>query len=294
MSGILNITGLPPSEADVYYYGYIPQERVAIIFVVLFGVAAVTHIVQAAYYKLWWLYPTVIAACIGEILGWAGRLWSSREPQRSEPYLMHHILTATVLAPTPLLAADFIILSSIVEELPLGERYSWLTPRRYTAIFLSSDVIALAIQAVGGGLVSGAQTLALANRYAHIVLAGILFQLVVIILFSVLGIDLVRRYIQDKPVRGKAERQLRSPTKMPIPKRLKWMLAVLAVSIIALFIRSIYRTVELSDGWSGRIIETEVYFNVFDGSMVIIAVYAVMVGHPGLLLGLPGREAMNY
>jgi hypothetical protein len=31
--------------------------------------------------------------------------------------------------------------------------------------------------------------------------------------------------------------------------------------------RSIYRIIELSTGWHGRIIETEVYFNVLDGAI---------------------------
>ncbi|KAJ7430596.1 hypothetical protein FB451DRAFT_1495825 [Mycena latifolia] len=49
--------------------------------------------------------------------------------------------------------------------------------------------------------------------------------------------------------------------------------------------RSIYRTIELATGWDGRIIHTEVEFNVMDGGMVVLAIFATLnIAHPGLLL----------
>jgi hypothetical protein len=64
----------------------------------------------------------------------------------------------------------------------------------------------------------------------------------------------------------------------------------------------VYRTIELADGWNGRIISTEVYFSalnpissrrkivilskldVLDGAMVTMAMYALNIAHPGFLL----------
>jgi hypothetical protein len=42
--------------------------------------------------------------------------------------------------------------------------------------------------------------------------------------------------------------------------------------------------IELSGGWNGRIIHTEVYFNVLDGGMVVLAIFTLNFAHPGLLL----------
>jgi hypothetical protein len=39
------------------------------------------------------------------------------------------------------------------------------------------------------------------------------------------------------------------------------MVAGLAFSTLVIFIRSIYRTIELTDGWRGRIIQTQLYFS---------------------------------
>jgi hypothetical protein len=46
-----------------------------------------------------------------------------------------------------------------------------------------------------------------------------------------------------------------------IPTKVKLMVTALAFSALVLFTRSIYRTVELTDGFHGRIIQTQVYFS---------------------------------
>jgi hypothetical protein len=47
---------------------------------------------------------------------------------------------------------------------------------------------------------------------------------------------------------------------------------------------AIYRTVELSDGWTGKVMATQWLFNFFDAAMVLLAVYTVLIAHPGWLL----------
>ncbi|KAJ7780048.1 RTA1-domain-containing protein [Mycena maculata] len=294
LTRVPHLLGLSPAEADDYLYGYVPQEWIAIMFVTLFGVSTseyrlfpsfnnrqltspVVHIGQATYYRLWWLLPTAAACGIGEIIGWSGRLWSSISPTLDQPYLVQ--ISTTVLSPTPLLAANFIILSRIVQE--LGTMYSLLTPQWYTAVFLPCDLIALVIQAIGGGLASAAGDLTAANRGAHIALGGIVFQFVVIIVFSTLGVNFYTRYLHDRPVRVDVVN--RTPRGV-FTMRLKIMLCALACSNTLLFIRSVYRIIELSTGWSGRIIQTEVYFNVLDGGMVVLAIYVMNIAHPGFLL----------
>jgi hypothetical protein len=48
---------------------------------------------------------------------------------------------------------------------------------------------------------------------------------------------------------------------MEMDTRMKFMIFGLFFSTLVIYVRSIYRTVELSDGWSGRIIQTQVYFS---------------------------------
>lgn len=64
--------------------------------------------------------------------------------------------------------------------------------------------------------------------------------------------------------------------------------------------RAVYRTIELSNGWSGKIIQTQVYFSkyyvyyspssnnlivdVLDGTMIVLAMYTMNIAHPGFML----------
>ncbi|KAF8164613.1 RTA1 like protein-domain-containing protein, partial [Mycena galopus ATCC 62051] len=254
-------------------YGYVPQETVAILFLVLFGISTALHVGQATYYRIWWLVPTAALCGIGELLGWSGRLWSAISPSVDTPFLIQ--ISTTIMAPTPLLAAIFIILARVIHQ--LGTSYSLISPKWYTILFLPCDMIALVFQGVGGGMASSADTLAGANMGANVMLTGIAFQLAVIVLFSTLALDFTQRYVRDKPVHRSRKRGVLS-------LKIKIMLAALAFSTTTLFIRSVYRIIELASGWNGRIIHTQMYFNVLDGSMVVLAIYTLNFAHPGVLL----------
>jgi len=62
------------------------------------------------------------------------------------------------------------------------------------------------------------------------------------------------------------------------------MVLGVGLSTLCMFIRGIYRTIELSNGWGGRIISTESYFIALDGSMIVLSMLALSVFHPGRLL----------
>ncbi|KAJ2915919.1 hypothetical protein MD484_g4509, partial [Candolleomyces efflorescens] len=263
-------------------YGYVPSEAVAITMIALFGLSSAIHTGQAVYRRLWWLLPTAVLCGVLEILGWVSRLWSHSEPLNMTPFQIQ--ICATIIAPTPLLAATFMIFGEIIRR--LGSVYSRLSPKTYTILFLTCDLVSLVVQGVGGGLAATADPLTNGrspDTGGNIMLGGIGFQLVVIVVFSICALEFVIRYLRNRPLHV-AER---NNEKYPITGRgeltgkLKIMLLGLLFSTVVLFIRAVYRTIELSDGWSGRIITTEVYFNVLDGAMVILAIYTLNLVHPG-------------
>lgn len=86
-------------ELDSNYH-YVPTGWVCLIFISLYGLSACTsmmppfpchdsftdlalqprsvvHLVEATYFRMWFLLPTAVLAGIGEVLGWTGRYWSS-------------------------------------------------------------------------------------------------------------------------------------------------------------------------------------------------------------------------
>ncbi|KAG7441485.1 uncharacterized protein BT62DRAFT_480034 [Guyanagaster necrorhizus] len=71
----------------------------------------------------------------------------------------YSIIVCTILASTPLVVANFVVLGTLIKR--LGPVYSRLTPRMY----------------VGGGIASAATTLPATNKGGDIMLGGIVFQL---------------------------------------------------------------------------------------------------------------------
>lgn len=58
-------------------------------------------------------------------------------------------------------------------------------------------------------------------------------------------------------------------------------LVALGLATFCIFIRSIYRVAELSEGWTGALIENQHLFIGFEGAMVIVAVLVLNLFHPG-------------
>jgi len=259
-------------------YGYVPSRAVAIVFLSLFGLSTSFHLFQALYFRLWFLLPSAVLCGLGELIGWSGRLWSSINPLNSNAFLIQ--ISTTIIAPTPLVAANFIMLGTIINR--LGQQYSRLNSRWYTRIFLSCDIIALATQGLGGGLASTGNDQTQAQLGGHIALGGIVFQLVCIILYSTLTAEFLWRYANDFPV--KPTTRSRYENRVPTTPRLRIMLIGMTTMTGFIIIRSIYRTVELADGWGGKVIETQWLFDVFDALMIVLAMLTLNIVHPGVFL----------
>jgi hypothetical protein len=69
--------------------------------------------------------------------------------------------------------------------------------------------------------------------------------------------------------------------------RRKWTLVLISVLVSSTMIltRGVFRSIELSNGWSGHLVETEIYQMVLDGIPMTIAVGIFNFLHPGLILG---------
>ncbi|KAH7101350.1 hypothetical protein BKA62DRAFT_703530, partial [Auriculariales sp. MPI-PUGE-AT-0066] len=192
-----------------------PDGWICALYIALFGLTTCIHSVQAARFRLWWMVPTAVFCGLGEILGWSGRLWSSMNPALLTPFLMH-------FSPTFLVAANFIIIGRILRI--LGPQYS-----RSQA--------------------SAAETLEAANRGANVMLGGIILQLVAIVLYVALAVEFFVRFARDVPVRKSGAYTYRPST---IDEKVKRQIFGLGFGTIFLLIRTIYRTIELQDGWTGK------------------------------------------
>lgn len=137
------IASAGPNHDDSRFYGYIPSLPVTVIFTVLFFFSTsewslsimwrartevvwpAIHLWQSVRYRMWFLLLTAVFAGNFEVVGWAARTYSHFQPSELMPYLIQTV--ATINAPTPLIAAYFIIFAEIIRR--LGPCYSRLKPR---------------------------------------------------------------------------------------------------------------------------------------------------------------------
>lgn len=274
---------VPTGVEAIGPYNYVPTEWICITFVALFGINTALHIYQSWKFHMWWLIPTVVVAGILEVLGWSARLWSSISPTLLTPFEIQ--LIGTILAPTPFLAANFLVLGKII--IRLGPQYSRLSPKFYALIFCSFDVLCLIIQAVGGAYAAGEVNQGQnPDKGGNIMLIGVILQLCAMALYVLCAGEFILRFLNDTPVRkgsitiSKEKRY----AKIMEWNNIRWLILGLVIQIFCLFVRATYRTVELSKGWSGPIISTQAYINVFDGLMMTIALYTMNLIHPSFFL----------
>jgi hypothetical protein len=57
--------------------------------------------------------------------------------------------------------------------------------------------------------------------------------------------------------------------------------AALFLATATLFVRTVFRAIELSEGFGGRLANNQLQFMILDGAMVIIACICMTVMHPG-------------
>jgi hypothetical protein len=112
----------------------VPTQWVCIVFIVLFAISGLLHTGQLIKWRTWWMLVMAVG-CLGEVIGWSGRLWSSKSPDLLNPFLMQ--ITTTIISPSFMSAANFTILGAIIRR--FGPKYSWLTPRWCTFLVLKLE-----------------------------------------------------------------------------------------------------------------------------------------------------------
>ncbi|KAK3947587.1 RTA1 like protein-domain-containing protein [Pseudoneurospora amorphoporcata] len=254
-------------------YGYRPTLGAGIAFDVLFGICVIGHLIQLIRFRRWTSGLMMVGA-ITEVIGWAGRTWSAKCPYNNDAFLMQ--ITTLIIAPTFFAAALYVLLGMLIRL--LGRQTSILSAKWYAIVFCTCDVISLVIQAVGGGMAAGESDKQGGDTKpgTHTMVAGIAFQLFTMTVFAALVLDFLRRVY--KLAKGRSDGQ------GGLTRNMKLTLLALFVSFVMIYIRSVYRTVELAQGWSGYLITHEGYFIGLDGSLMVVSAGIFLVFDPAVLL----------
>lgn len=189
-------------------------------------------------------------------------------------------LIPLTIGPAFFTAATYISLGRVVHI--IGPEYSRLSPTLYTYIFVGLDLLALVLQAAGGGLAATAKDHAGSVIGAHVMVAGLASQVVSMVFFMALFADFAfyaRASKRPSFATTEAGNLIGSRT-------LALFQGSLAISTVLIFIRCAYRVAELKDGFTSKLANDETAFMILEGPMIILAVLALSIWHPGRTLGV--------
>ncbi|CAG9939860.1 unnamed protein product [Clonostachys rosea f. rosea IK726] len=168
-------------------------------------------------------------------------------------------------------AAIYITLSRAIQF--FSPEMSRLPPRAFYWLFISSDIICLVLQSIGGALSSTSS--GASETGLHIAMAGLSLQVVVLVVFCAFFADYMIRYIQ----RQKSRLQ---PGEKAIATRQRIFFGGLASAITLILIRCCYRVNELSQGYrNSEKITKQGMFIGLEGVLIYLAVVSLLVGNPG-------------
>ncbi|KAK4944070.1 hypothetical protein LTR10_016403 [Elasticomyces elasticus] len=247
------------SDDTFKFYHYDPSLAAACVFAVLFGASAIWHAFLIAKYRTWYFIPCLTGG-IFEIVGYAARGVS--HGQAPNPTLAPYVIQILLLLVAPALfaASIYMTLGRIIVSVD-GEPHSLIKKRWLTKSFVTGDVLSFFIQLGGGGLMASSKA-STAKTGSHIVLTGLVIQIVLFGLFIAVTV------VFNLRMRAR-------PTSMPLAGSLPWekFLRILYNASAFIMVRSIVRVAEFVEGFEGTIIRHELYLYIFDA----VPMAAVMV-----------------
>jgi hypothetical protein len=217
-------------------YGYYPSLTGNAIFTVLFAICALGQITLGVVYRVKLYSILVFLGCIGEVVGYIGRIMLHSNPWNNAGFIMQVLLL--IVSPSFLAAALYLTLKQFV--LYYGPEFSKLRPALYTLLFITCDAIGFFAQLVGGGISSSAgdgkgslETVKLGN---DVMIAGISFQAGTMAVAGILAIDFAQR-----AYRHRQRDNSRQSSSSKRSNSFEFYLCCTITAFVTILIRCIYR-----------------------------------------------------
>ncbi|EHK40479.1 hypothetical protein TRIATDRAFT_296433 [Trichoderma atroviride IMI 206040] len=246
---------------------YRPWLAANIFFAAYFGAVALVHVYLGWRWKSWGFMVGMLLGCASEIIGYIGRIMLWNNPF-SFPGFMIDIVCLTT-APVFFTGSIYVTLSKTINF--FGPELSRVNPKLFFYIFIPLDIICLALQAAGGAL----STILTGNIGVNVSMAGLVLQVIVLVIFSAAFADYMIRYIRS----GRRQSQGQAVSRW----RFATFFGGLTVAIVLILARCAYRVAELQAGYDSALFHDQVPFIVIEGVLIALAVVALCFGHPGLM-----------
>lgn len=285
-----------------------------VLFAFIFAVLFVCHSGISIWKKHHYFGFCMAIGTALEVAGYSARAFSIGHYSEKLQYLVQII--SLTLAPAFIMAAVYYLLAQLL--VIHGTRFSKLKPLWFSYVFIFCDVSSLIIQAAGGGIAAiRLQNLDNTKPGTHVMLAGIVFQVMSMTLFLYfMGDFLLKIYFKAHPqvkflVRNlfsllfqtKRGRQILQDYLQPqynLAYQQIWSRRVfgyyplaIIVSVLFIYVRCVYRVVELSEGWTGYLITHEEYVMTLDGCQVLLTSLVLIAFHPGFIFGTSAHVSVH-
>ncbi|RBR09327.1 uncharacterized protein FIESC28_09935 [Fusarium coffeatum] len=258
------------------WYHYVPNLGANAFYLAVFAIFAVIQLYLAIRYKVWGTFAGgLVLGCVVEAIGYAGRVMQARgDGIFKKKYFVIQLVCLTI-APALISAPIYLSLGRVVKA--YGRQFSLMAPRTYAIIFICSDVVSLVLQAMGGGMAAVGKTQKKVDRGVYILVAGLAYQVLSLGVFMGLATHLWTRIRKGTESANPRFRELRAS------RQFRSFIWALSIATITITIRCIYRVVELSGGFKSEAANDEPSLMVLDGPMIMAALLALTICHPGPL-----------
>ncbi|KAL8721581.1 MAG: hypothetical protein Q9181_007679, partial [Wetmoreana brouardii] len=236
-------------------YAYRPDLAANIFFIAVFGICLGIQFIQGIKWHTWTYMIAMTFGCLGEVIGYIGRVIMNNNPWSDVGFEMQ--ICCLIIAPAFFAAAIYLTLKHLV--LTFGQEYSRLRAEWYTWIFIGCDLFSLILQGAGGGIAASASSQSTSDAGSHIMLAGIIWQVVTLIVFAALAADYFFRVYRSRST------QTASAIAISHTITFKLFFAGLVLAFLTVATRCIYRIAELAGGWGNNIMQNEIEFIVLEG-----------------------------
>jgi len=262
--------------ADPRHDPFNPLKYIAsnVLTAIAFTLVMIVALTQSLWIKVWgakWMLSMVIG-CYTFAAGLAMRFGLHSSPESKGLYIAEY--TLVVLSPCAFIAADYVLLGRLARYLK-ADKFLLVSPRRITITFVTSDIVTFLIQATGGSLSASANRPQQALNGSHIFLGGLAAQLVSFFVFTIIYLTFLYRVRKYSPDIWNMDHD------KPWHQSWRTLATVLIVSCIGILIRSLYRVIELSEGFQGRLASSETFFYCLDTLPLFIAIAVYIPFWPG-------------
>ncbi|KIW00636.1 uncharacterized protein PV09_07830 [Verruconis gallopava] len=262
------------------FWNYLPDVPLNSAFAGLFGIYTITVLLLGIYVRKFRTYTAVIfVGELMEVFGFVARVYAHAYPFSDAAYIMQ--MVCLTLAPTFMAAGIYFSLQRLV--ITFSGELSRIPPLWIPRVFIVCDILSLFLQGMGGALAAYyASQQELPDKGNYTMISGLSFQALTLLLFLTLAVDYAFRLWRfQKNVGWGVLNQDPIAAGLRESKRIKWLISSLTISGILIFFRSIYRVLELSEGWKGFLMSSEKYVVGLETIPVIIAGGLLAVLHPG-------------